>query len=143
MVDEDIIFEKIANIQSCLKRIKDKTQLNPKTLDDIDVQDIFVLNLQRAIQSTIDLAAHIIAEEGLGLPESLRDNFVYLEDAGIIPDELAKKMVAMTGFRNIAVDEYQKIEIKVLSAILTDHLQDLEAFYQAILSHCGLAINRA
>ena len=34
----------------------------------VDTQDIFVLNLQRAIQAAIDLAVHIVTDEDWGLP---------------------------------------------------------------------------
>ncbi len=46
MVEQDIIFGKVKNIQNCLKRIRNVTKLDPAKLDDIDVQDIFALNLQ-------------------------------------------------------------------------------------------------
>ncbi len=78
MPDKDIVLAKVATIQRCLDRIRDVTGLDPESLEDIDKQDIFVLNLQRAIQACIDLAAHAVASEHLGLPESIRDNFVYL-----------------------------------------------------------------
>lgn len=46
MPDRDIVLAKVAAIQRCLKRIKDVTGLKPDTLDELNVQDIFVLNLQ-------------------------------------------------------------------------------------------------
>ncbi|WP_337250322.1 HepT-like ribonuclease domain-containing protein [Acetomicrobium sp.] len=58
MPDKDIVLAKVATIQRCFDRIRDVTGLDPKSLEDIDKQDIFVLNLQRAIQACIDLAAH-------------------------------------------------------------------------------------
>jgi hypothetical protein len=42
---------------------------------EIDVQDITVLNLQRAVQAMIDVAAHVVASEGLGTPDSLGASF--------------------------------------------------------------------
>ncbi|MCL4537567.1 MAG: DUF86 domain-containing protein, partial [Nitrospirae bacterium] len=95
MPDRDIVLAKVAAIQRCLKRIKDVTGLKPDTLDELNVQDIFVLNLQRAVQATIDLATHIIASEGLGIPDTIKGNFVLLDDAGIINKRLSKKMQAM------------------------------------------------
>lgn len=59
MVDQAIIFAKVSSIQRCLKRIKDVTKGDPETLKDLDVEEIVILNLQRAIQSSVDLAAHI------------------------------------------------------------------------------------
>lgn len=58
MPDRDVVLAKVAAIQRCLKRIQETTQLDPASLDDIDKQDIFVLNLQRAVQAAIDLATH-------------------------------------------------------------------------------------
>lgn len=135
MPDKDVVLAKIASIQKCLRRIKEVTGLNPESLDEINKQDIFVLNLQRAVQSTIDLAAHVIASEGLGVPDTIRDNFLRLEQAGIIGRDLAKRMQAMVGFRNIAIHDYQAINIDILKTILGKHLKDLEEFYTVILLH--------
>lgn len=133
MVDKDIIVEKVAIIQRCLKRISEVTELDPEKIDDINIQDIFVLNLQRAVQATIDLAAHIIADEGFGLPGSLREHFKLLVENNIIPGNLGEKMISMVGFRNIAVHEYHTIDVDILKRILTHNLVDIESFYSVIL----------
>jgi uncharacterized protein YutE (UPF0331/DUF86 family) len=133
MPDMDVLLAKAGNIQRCLKRIKEATSLDPANLDDIDKQDVFVLNLQRAIESAIDMAAHIAASEGLGLASVIKDNFRFLKEAGIIDEALFKKMQSMVGFRNIAVHDYQAIDVAVLKAILTHNLRDLEEFYSAVL----------
>ena len=38
----------------------------------------------------------------------------------------------MVGFRNIAVHDYQRIEIDILKSILFKHLKDFEQYYSAI-----------
>ena len=43
--DKDIIYEKAGNIQRCLNRIREATDLKNESLDNIDIQDRFVLNL--------------------------------------------------------------------------------------------------
>lgn len=139
MPDMDIILAKTGNIQRCLKRIKEATNLDPKSLDNIDKQDIFVLNLQRAIEAAIDIAAHIAASEGLGLASAIKDNFKFLNEAGIIDEDLLKKMQSMVGFRNIAVHDYQSINVDILKAILTENLKDLEEFYTAVLKKFPLS----
>lgn len=135
MPDRDVVLAKAAAIQKGLRRIKEVTGLFPERLDDLDVQDIFVLNLQRAIQSAIDLAAHIVASEGLGISDTIRGHFVLLENAKVITKALSQKMQSMAGFRNIAIHDYQNLDIEILKAILSKHLKDLEQFYTAILTH--------
>ncbi len=134
MPDRDVVLAKVATIQKCLERIRDVTSLDPASLDDINRQDIFVLNLQRAIQASIDLASHIVASEGLGLPETVRDNFALLRDKKVIDPETASKMEKMTGFRNIAIHDYQALNLDILKSILTGNLKDLEDFYAAVLT---------
>lgn len=142
MPDKDIVLAKTASIQKCLNRIKDVTGLNPDSLEELNWQDIFILNLQRAVQSAIDLAAHVVASEGLGISDTVKGNFVLLEKEGILGKRLSKKMQAMVGFRNIAIHDYQSINIEILKAILTDHLKDLEHFYTKILTHFKFAKKR-
>lgn len=134
MIDPDILYAKVNNIHNCLRRIRDVTHLDPQRLEDLDIQDIFVLNLQRAVQSAIDLSAHVVAAEGLGLPTSLKENFLLLERAGILHEPLTSRMVSMVGFRNIAVHDYQNLDTAVLKAILSHHLKDLEDFTQSLLN---------
>jgi uncharacterized protein YutE (UPF0331/DUF86 family) len=133
MLETDVIFAKVANIQRCLKRISTITNDDPNSLDNIDKQDIFVLNLQRAIESTIDIATHIIASQGLGITTTIKENFKILNEAGIIDAELMKKMQAMVGFRNIAVHDYASLDINILKSILQNNLKDIEEFYTLIL----------
>ena len=129
----DVVLAKVGNMQKCLKRIKEATGLDPTSLDDMDKQDVFVLNLQRAIEAAIDIAAHISASEGLGLASAIKDNFRFLKEADIIDEPLLKKMQSMVGFRNIAVHDYQAIDVAVLKSILSCNLKDLEVFYAAVL----------
>jgi uncharacterized protein YutE (UPF0331/DUF86 family) len=132
--DRDVVLAKVAAIQKCLRRIKEVTGFDPDRLDEPDAQDIFVLNLQRAIQSSIDLATHVVASEGLGIPDTIRGNFVLLENAKIITKTLSKKMQAMVGFRNIAIHDYQALDLEILKAILVKNLKDLEQFYTYIFT---------
>ena len=138
MPDKDIVMAKVAIIQRCLKRIQETTHLDPESLNDIDKQDIFVLNLQRAVQAVIDLATHIVASEALGLPDTIKDNFRLLYEGKVIHKQLSEKMEGMVGFRNIAVHNYQSLDGEILKSILDKHLEDLEEFYIEVLKHFSL-----
>lgn len=133
MVDKDVVLEKINQIQNCLKRIAEKTRNDPATLDDFDTQDVFVLNVQRAVHSAIDLASHIVSDEGLGLSDDLKGNFTLLERVDIVDKLLSDKLKKMVDFRNIAIHDYSRINVNILKSILTKNLKDLEEFYSAVL----------
>lgn len=131
MID-DITLAKLAVIRRCLHRIQNKTGGDPETVDDIDIQDIVVLNLQRAIQATIDLAAHLITIHQWGLPASLKEHFTLLAGQGVIDRELSLHLEAMVGFSNIAVHEYRALDIAILKRILWEKLGDFTAFESSV-----------
>jgi uncharacterized protein YutE (UPF0331/DUF86 family) len=137
MPDRDIMISKTGSIQRCLNRIKDVTSLEPASLEDQDKQDIFILNLQRAIQACIDLAAHVVASEGLGVPDTVKENFSLLNKKGIITADLASRMGKMTGFQNIAIYDYLDLDLEILKSILAKDLRDLEEFYVEVLGYYG------
>lgn len=133
MVERDVVVAKLATIDRCLARIVDVRGARQGTLLPVDVEDIVVLNLQRAAQAAIDLAGQI-ASEGLGLPSDLADSFTLLERNGFIDAELAKRMRGMVGFRNIAVHQYEALDPKIIDAIVSRHLDDLRGFGARVLA---------
>lgn len=139
MIDKDVAIAKIDSIQRCLKRIQNVTGFDPESLENLDTQEIVILNLQRAIQSAIDLAAHVVAEEGWGVPTELRENFDILADNEILDSELKQNLRKMVGFRNIAVHEYRKIDEEILKSILLNNLKDLEDFYIVIITFYSMS----
>lgn len=134
MLDHDIVLAKAAVVDRCLRRVRETTGGDPERLNDQDVQDIVVLNLERAVQATIDLAVHVVTANGWGLPDTLKASFTLLEENGVLAPELAAKLRAMVGFRNIAVHAYQDLDLAILRSILTGHLGDLEAFCAVVLA---------
>lgn len=77
---------------------------------------------------------HWVAENGRGVPNSSREAFDILADHNVIEAELAGKLKAMVGFRNIAVHDYQKINLEILRRIITEHLDDLIDYKRALLN---------
>lgn len=133
MTEKDAVLAKISNIENCLKRIKLVTKLDPQSLSDFDVQDIFVLNLQRATQAAIDTANLIISSQGYRMPNSYKLAFEVLKENAWIDADTADRMQKMVGFRNIAIHDYREIDPEILKSILTKHLSDFETFHKHVL----------
>jgi uncharacterized protein YutE (UPF0331/DUF86 family) len=131
----DVVLNKISVIERCKKRIIDVYDQKPENLKDYTKQDSIILNIQRACEACIDLAMHIVAQERLGLPQTSRDAFDMLESSSIIDEEIAKRLKAMVGFRNIAVHDYQTINLNILEQIVEKHLEDFTDFTKQILKY--------
>ena len=129
----DVLLNKVMTIERCVKRIHEVYEGNPENLSDFTKQDSIILNIQRACEASIDIAMHIASERKLGVPKSSRDAFKFLEAAEIIDAQLAKTLMNMVGFRNIAVHDYQAPELDILQAILEKHIDDFKQFTKVIL----------
>jgi len=138
VVDPDVVTAKIATIDRCLRRIEDTRGARRQVLLPIEVEDVVVLNLQRAVQATIDLAAHVVTTGETGLPDSVAEFFTLLGRSGVIDTELAARLRKMVGFRNIAVHQYEALDPQILESIVTRHLDDLRAFSAIVANKLGL-----
>jgi uncharacterized protein YutE (UPF0331/DUF86 family) len=129
----DVILNKIATIEHGVKRIHEVYEGNPANLSDFTKQDSIILNIQRACEASIDLAMHIVSKHKLGVPKASREVFKLLQDANMIEADLARTLMNMVGFRNIAVHDYQALDLNILEAILEKHIDDFKKFTQVIL----------
>ena len=101
---DDVILNKYAIIDRCLKRVEEEYRGNGRTLStDFTRQDSIILNIQRACQTAQDLANRVIRIRQLGIPQNARESFSLLADTQLLPPKLANTLSKMVGFRNIAV----------------------------------------
>lgn len=129
----DVILNKVTTIERCIKRIHEVYEGNPAHLQDFTKQDSIILNIQRACEASIDIAMYLVSQKKIGVPKASRDGFIMLADAGIIDHDLAKTLINMVGFRNVAVHDYQALQLNILEAILEKHIDDFKAFTKVIL----------
>lgn len=128
-----IVARKLDALQRCLRRIETKRPQDVETLRaDLDLQDVLVLNLSRAVQICVDLAAHLITDLPLPPPDTMGQAFDYLEQGGILDAGLALRMKKAVGFRNIAVHAYDTIDWNIVFAIAPTHLGDFQAFARVV-----------
>lgn len=137
-MDREVIAAKLESLRRCCERVRAKC---PATADlllvDVDTQDILALNLSRAVQLCVDLAAHLVAGTNALPPATMGQCFDLLADSGAIPADLAQRMKRAVGFRNIAVHNYEAINWHVVHSIATRHLDDFREFAESVEKVAG------
>jgi uncharacterized protein YutE (UPF0331/DUF86 family) len=121
---DDVCLNKASIIERAIRRAKAELQNDPELVNYTNI-DAMTLNIERFCQAAIDLAMHIISREHLGIPQTSADAFSILLRAGIISNTIAKSMISMVGFRNIAIHEYQNIDLNILRIIVTERWKDV------------------
>jgi uncharacterized protein YutE (UPF0331/DUF86 family) len=139
---DDVLINKAATIERCVCRAREEYDRGRDTFaTDFTRQDAAILNIQRACEAALDMGQHIVRRERLGVPQSSRDIFALLARGGWIQTELAETMQRMVGFGNIAVHEYQVLQLPITVAIITRHLDDFLLYSKTMLD--GSSAKRA
>ena len=140
MVDTDLILAKAGSIKKHLNRVFEKRETDLRTfLKDIDRQESILFNIQMAVQNCIDIAAHIISDQGLGVPGSTNEMFFLLEENGYLDNEITEKMVKAVGLRNLIVHEYSKIDLDQIFEVAQKDITDLNEYLKSIFKKLDLA----
>jgi uncharacterized protein YutE (UPF0331/DUF86 family) len=134
LVDALLIQRKLSEIDEYLKQIKEYEDIS---ISDYrrqwKIQRIVERTLHLMIEVCIDIANHIISDQGLRPPMTYADTFLVLEEGGIIDKALSSRLQKMAKFRNIIVHRYEEIEPEIVISILRRNLKDFDSFKKAIL----------
>lgn len=136
MVDRALILRKIAELELYQRQVAEYAGTSvDEYQSDWKTQRIVERTLQMMIEVCVDIANHIIADDGLRAPDSYSDSFRVLFESGIINDEIMSVMEKMSKFRNIVVHQYERVDAEIVVLILRKHLDDFAVFKESVLSH--------
>ena len=128
-----VLDNKFESLRKCIERMESKRPLTQTELEtNVDLQDIISINLERAVQICVDIAAHIISDSNQNVPATMVESFSTLEKLGILSAEVVFRMEKAVGFRNIALHEYEKMNWSIVYQIVTRHLNDFREFAKQI-----------
>jgi len=140
MVDRELVVAKAALVRRHLDRISQKADTDLECfLEEIDRQEIVSFNLHLAIENCIDIASHLLSEEGLGVAGSASEMFYLLQENGYLTRELADKMSKASGLRNLIVHEYDKLDLKRLYQIAHKDIEDLNRYLACVFDRLGIS----
>lgn len=136
MVDKPLVQRKLTLLQEKKKetegyKIADLKDFKMKGYMQKAVEKM----LQEMIEICMDVAKHIIADEGLRIPEDGRDSFDVLTEQNILSSQTSEMMKKMVGFRNIIVHLYEKTDIEIVYGLYKNHLGDFDLFSKEILEY--------
>jgi uncharacterized protein YutE (UPF0331/DUF86 family) len=127
---------KIAQLDLYLGQVREFSKISLGAYrKDWKTQRIVERTLQILIELCIDIAHHIISDEGMRLPEGYADTFGVLMENRLIDKKLFSVLTKMAKFRNVVVHQYEKIDPAIVVSILHRNLEDFERFKRAVLKY--------
>jgi len=132
-MDELVLEKKIDSILRCIQRVESRIpSTKEEFIEDLDAQDVIVLNLTRIIQLCVDIAMHVIAQTNIDAPQTMSQSFERLKRLNIVDKNLADKLKKSVGFRNIAVHNYDELDLDLTFDIASKHINDFKSFIKQI-----------
>ena len=133
-MDKHVIQNKLLSLKRCIERIESKIPDNIEAfINNYDLQDIVMMNLQRSIQISVDIAAHISSELDVSVPSTMAESFQVLFDNSIVSKETSERMKKSVGLRNIAVHEYTSLNWDVVYSVAKTNLNDFRDYASEIV----------
>jgi uncharacterized protein YutE (UPF0331/DUF86 family) len=134
MVDPDTLASILGNLDGYLGKLAILAALP----EDAFLQDFTNVEsakhlLQVSIECCLDIAHHIVADEGYRTPADYYDTFVVLHENGVLPEALMPTLRQMVGFRNRVVHLYWDVDDATMYRILQENLGDFETYVGYIL----------
>lgn len=133
MTNINVLENKISLVKKYLKLLERYKAYSQQEIEgNVDIRGAVERYLYLAIQAAIDLAEAFVAYKELRKPSTFSECFFILNENKKISDELAQKLVKMTGLRNVIAHDYGNINYEIVYDILQNRLQDINEFIETI-----------
>jgi uncharacterized protein YutE (UPF0331/DUF86 family) len=131
-----LVVRKLAALREHGARLRRRHPASAEALrDDVDLQDAIAMSLLVCAQTALDVAVHIAADEGLGLPSTYAEAFRVLGDQGIVAPGTAEAMARMAALRNRIAHGYASVDCERIWTELPSGVNAFDDFATAIARH--------
>jgi len=136
MVDKVLLERILADIKANIRDLKEAVDITWEVYQtDKRARRFVERTLHITIEACIDIAQHIISDEGLREPLSYRDTFVVLAEHGVLHVEDLPKFEKIASFRNLIVHYYERIDDALVYGVFRQNLADLDLFVERIVQY--------
>jgi uncharacterized protein YutE (UPF0331/DUF86 family) len=128
MVDANVIALQLAALSDRISRVRAHCPVDPRQLaGDRDALDLVSWNLLLAVQTCLDVASHVIADERWAPVATARGALDRLQEQGVLSRQTALSLYDTVGLRN-AVAHDSGVDPVQIHFVAMSGLPDLERF---------------
>ncbi len=138
MTDREVVLRRLTALREHVGRMRRRHGDSlAEWRRDVDRQDALGMSLLVAVQNALDIALHIAADEGWGVPSSYAESFSVLANHAVIEAGLADQLANLASLRNRLAHGYATVDVDRIWTELPAGLSALEAFAAAIALRLG------
>ena len=132
-LDKERITDKMDDMEQFLRELEDYL---PAAVDEYLGSGMRRRACERAFQlaceNLLDICNMIISDEGLGIPIDSKDSISKLCQHDVISQSLSSRLEELTGFRNLLVHQYGRVDDSIAYRSLRDESGDFYEFLEEI-----------
>jgi uncharacterized protein YutE (UPF0331/DUF86 family) len=133
MTDAGLVLHKLQRLKAQVALTRARRPMTADVLtQDLVLRDALALAFMVALQEAVDIAYHVVADEGWGIPDSHRAAFDTLAAHDVLAARLADELSAATSMRNRIAHGYASVDHERLWRELPDASRALEEFAAAV-----------
>ena len=133
MVDRLLLEKILGDIRANVRELEKAKDITWELYQgDVRTRRFVERTLHILIEACIDVAQHIISDEGFREPSTYRDAFMVLAEEKIVPADLLPRLEQMAAFRNLIVHYYEKMDDSIVFGVFHRNLSDFLAFVDSI-----------
>lgn len=133
MVDLGVLTAKLHDLVERIDRVRAHRPATAASLAaDQDLLDLVSFNLMLAVQLCLDVASHLIGDEGWAPAVTAADAFRRLFEHGVISPSTAEVLGKAVGLRNVVAHGYADVDPEQIFRAAEQDLGDLEQFSREV-----------
>jgi uncharacterized protein YutE (UPF0331/DUF86 family) len=111
MTNSALVLHKASRVRGRLLRVRDGLTVGRDAFaGETGRIEQVAFNIFLAMQECLDLASHIVSDQGWGTPATLAETFDLLEQHGVLTTDIAQAMRRGTRLRNLIAHAYGDLD---------------------------------
>lgn len=129
MVNPNVVAAKLTELADRVTRARKSCPGSVEELArDRDALDLVSFNLMLAVQVCVDVASHVIADEGWPAARGLAESFARLAEHDVISAPTASALAKAVGLGNVVAHGYAGVDVALVFTAARSGLDDLDRF---------------
>ena len=136
MTAPEIALRKLSTLRDHLARLARRRPATAAEFGrDLDLQDAIAMSLVVCVQTALDIAMHIAADDKLGVPATYADAFRVLSNHGLLDADTSTRLEGMAALRNRIAHGYASVDFERIWRELPAGIEAFSAFSTVIAKY--------
>ncbi len=133
-VNQDKLRQKLQFMRNQLRALKKFQEMDiDQFMSDEIYEAAATRMLQVAVESMLDICAHVVSREGWGLPKTYVEAVELVVRNDLLPSNTEGTFKAMARFRNRVVHLYDDVDANEIWEIIQNRLPDFKTFMASVI----------